>query len=225
MGLVSPDFTPLHGAMSRYRQCMLAALTGEDRLVLQEAFNRLKDLEYLAVGIVSRCDQFVSHGATTLRMGGTLIDVVETLRRARDSNPSLAQWLADDPTSQLEGARVFKAFEIGGAKANTVVESPDERRLRLDTEFFYYLAHRLCTCLSRLPRVPRFKCKETAVIRNQLLEHPEKEGQSRVLLPSFGYGSGVGPVVKALRSADQSRIHVDAGFIPNCAARRCFALR
>jgi hypothetical protein len=80
-----------------------------------------------------------------------------------------------------------------------------------------YVAHRFCTCLALLPELRSFQCKEVAIIRNQLLEHPEK-ASSGVLLPSFGYRSDVGPVIKGMRYSDQSEIHPDAGFINNCRA-------
>jgi hypothetical protein len=97
------------------------------------------------------------------------------------------------------------------------MEAIEEQELRLDTELFYYVAHRFCTCLALLPELRSFQCKEVAIIRNQLLEHPEK-ASSGVLLPSFGYRSDVGPVIKGMRYSDQSEIHPDAGFINNCRA-------
>ena len=130
-------------------------------------------------------------------------------------NAQLAKWFAENPDPRVAG--VSKALMLGHDEGRPPLESVEEQEMRLDTELFYYVAHRFCVCLALLPELKGFQCKEVAIVRNQLLEHPEK-ASSGVLLPAFGYRSDVGPVIKGMRYSHQAEVHPDAGFIPNCKA-------
>jgi hypothetical protein len=182
-------------------------------LLLREAAQRLIDLELLGGRIHTRARQLLEASAKepVAEMGG--IDVLQVLRDASKTNAELAKWFTDNPNPKVAG--VSKALTLGPELGCAPMESIEEQELRLDTELFYYVAHRFCACLGLLPHLVGFRCKEVAIIRNQLLEHPEG-ASSGVLLPAFGYRSDVGPVIKGMRYAHQAEIHPDAGFVPNC---------
>jgi hypothetical protein len=138
-------------------------------------------------------------------------ETLEILKRHSEKDPALAKFFSENPILELDN--MSRAHMLGDS--DSTFETKEMRALRLDAELFYYLAHRLCVCLSLLPEMKDFECKKIAIIRNQLIEHPEKS-KSGVLLPSFGYDFKVGPVIKAMRDSDKAELHIDAGFIPNC---------
>jgi hypothetical protein len=210
-----PDFKPTFDLLEGYRKDKGGFLEEWQALIVKEAIIRLGDLELLAGRIHVQCKRLLHDAATTSGPGLSCVDVMEALKEASDKGPALAKWFADNPSPQLDNISV--ALMLGGDEGRESLEKMEEQQLRLDTELFYYLAHRFCTCLALLPGLRGFECKEVAIIRNQLLEHPEKP-YSGVLLPSFSYRPEVGPVIKGMRYSHQSEVHPDAGFIPNCRA-------
>lgn len=90
--------------------------------------------------------------------------------------------------------------------------------MELLTETFYYLAGRVRTIAKHsenpLPGLSSFECAGVRNTRNKLLEHPEGK-DSKVHMLSFAWGAPRGPVVKAIRWADQAEIFPDKGLYEN----------
>jgi len=173
----------------------------------QEASKQLGDLEFLSVSIFKALDPLLSKQADAAQA------LLPMLLEAAKADPALAEWFAKNPNPKARS--LAKGGTLGApTRANFVRESPEEQRLRLDAEAYYYHAHRLLSCLQRLPGLETVKCREIEIVRNQLLEHPEKK-DSQVLLPTFAYTREAGPVIKGTRSTSQAAIHPDSGFIPN----------
>jgi len=91
-----------------------------------------------------------------------------------------------------------------------------ELEVRTLTEMFYYIAARIQTVLSNkhLPELHTFSCPSVTLVRNKLIEHPEK-GDSGVVMQSFGWGEELGPVIKAGRRPDQTDRFPDRGLFIN----------
>lgn len=215
MILPLPDFKPTLDLLERYRTLMVTRLPQWQLLLLREATHRLRDLELLGNRVHSRCKQLLDEASANPAAGFTGVDALQLLKDASTTDTALAKWFADNPSPQVVG--ISKGLTLGQEEGRAPLETREEQEVRLDTELFYYVAHRFCTCLALLPELRGFQCKEVAVVRNHLLEHPEKP-HSGVLLPAFGYRSDVGPVIKGMRYSHQSELHPDAGFIPNCRA-------
>ena len=81
-------------------------------------------------------------------------------------------------------------------------------------ECFYYLAFRTRNVIKNLPRLGSFDCSGIRNVRNQLLEHPEKNN-SKMLTESFSWGKASGPVIKARRKEKEVRIFPDVGLYEN----------
>jgi hypothetical protein len=90
-----------------------------------------------------------------------------------------------------------------------------EADIEILTESFYWLAWRTKQTANRLVGVGSFAAEGIRNVRNLLLEHPEHQGKSPVHINSFGYGAPQGPVVKAVRYAEQEDVAPDAGLFVN----------
>jgi hypothetical protein len=203
MRLPRLEFARVKDLFAQYRGHAL--LNGDQALLAQEAGQRIADVELLSNRIVAACEALITPEAPQAE------EVVVLLKDAAAKDPALARWLAQNPTPRLRQAS--KGF-VGGAESGNPFASVAEQELRLQTESFYYTAHRLMTCIQRLPGLNAFKCRPISIVRNQLLEHPEGAA-SGVILPSFAYNTVNGPVIKGIRTTGQEA-HSDAGFIPNC---------
>lgn len=199
-----PDFGLARDLFDHFLQCTRHTFNNDQRLMANEAERRLRDVELLAIRI---------HGQTK--------SIVE--RRVE----SLVTRIIESPGEHTDMLRILKTngkvriSSLADGWFHTGEDSFDGKEekefqmIRLDAELFYYLAHRLITCLQYLPGLKNLKCREVAIVRNQLLEHPEK-GQSGILLSSFKFGSDTGPVIKGIRESGYAEVHRDQGFIKNC---------
>jgi hypothetical protein len=136
--------------------------------------------------------------------------LAESLERQAKTNPDLQDVVRIMRTHKVSS--IVRVHTLGSEPAH--IEAPEDQHLRLDTELFYYVAHRFCRLLRMLPGVELFECRGVMIVRNQLLEHPEGKG-SGVLFPSFAYSADTGPVVKGFRLEPQSATHPDRGFLAN----------
>lgn len=90
----------------------------------------------------------------------------------------------------------------------------DGLRMQVDATSFYYKAHRLLTVLGKMSGFKGVKCKEIAIVRNQLIEHPEgKDGRGEKW--SFGHSGHEGPIFAAMGVSRAEPKHKDAGYIVN----------
>ncbi len=115
------------------------------------------------------------------------------------------------------------------AAGGSIIKPKSEERIQMDklaleielfTESFYYLAHRIKIILINkffpFPGLGSFKnkCKGVNLVRNKLIEHPEKE--SKILVQNFGLGGELGPTLKPDRPEGQeNQIFPDAGLKAN----------
>lgn len=88
------------------------------------------------------------------------------------------------------------------------------------TEAFYNSAFRILDIVYNndfkgLPNNIKNSCVGVRDVRNQLIVHPDKKNHSKVTMPSFGWGSGGGPVIKAARRVGQEDVFVDRGLYKN----------
>ena len=204
-----PKFETLHTLIDNYQQLREACFNDWEHLLLREARQRISDIELLAERIYQRCSKVLSE---EIARGSNLIF---ELRNTVDPDSDLGRWLSKN--SQTQEVGLTKGMTIDGSVGQEPFQTKELQELRLDTELFYYLAHRLFTCLQHLPGLNSLTCREVAVIRNPLIEHPEKKA-SGILLPSFSFTSEKGPVIKGLRYEHQSGMYEDLGFIHNCRA-------
>ena len=65
--------------------------------------------------------------------------------------------------------------------------------LEMYTEAFYLIAWRLCEVANLLPRLRNFKCPSVLIVRNHLIEHPEKHGRKGIW--AFMVSGTGGPVL------------------------------
>jgi len=182
---------------------MRVALDHVRDLLAGEAAQRVRDVEFLTGRILAAVEPLVS--AKTEQM-------LDLLKQAATTDPNVAELL-----NKVGGVRQAVHGVTVGSESSGLQEDQPVQELRLHTEEFYYTAHRLTTCMSLLPGLKGLECREVAIVRNQLLEHPEKPA-SGVLLPSFSYDAERGPVIKGIRYSEQAEVHPDDGFIPNCRA-------
>lgn len=84
-------------------------------------------------------------------------------------------------------------------------------------ESFYYLAHRTKVILKKgifpFPMLKNFECKGVENVRNNLIEHPEKQG--KVFIQNFALDAEQGPILKPDRPEGQEDIFLDAGLKTN----------
>ncbi|OGM10985.1 hypothetical protein A2Z22_03910 [Candidatus Woesebacteria bacterium RBG_16_34_12] len=90
----------------------------------------------------------------------------------------------------------------------------DLRNLEEFTEYFYYTSHRFIKIVSKLPLIGKINNAGILNVRNNLLEHSDKE-KSRILINSFSCGGINGPVIKGPRYSHQINKHRDPGVFPN----------
>jgi hypothetical protein len=140
------------------------------------------------------------------------LDMDSEIRQVRASNPEFDRLMTR--YSQVVQQTDLSAHDLGTLphEGNEAIYELLER-----TTGYYYIAARLIRVLRELPGMSGLDSRPARDVRNKLLEHPEG-GDSGVLTNSFGYGSMTGPVIKAMRRADQSDVFPDAGFILNTAA-------
>ncbi len=94
------------------------------------------------------------------------------------------------------------------------------RDLRLDTETWYQKAHRLLDVTERLAQTQGVECKQVRIVRNQLIEHPDKDKHSGVTHPTFGWSAEHGPQIKGIRIGGQAGRFEDRGLFTNSEALR-----
>jgi hypothetical protein len=201
-----PSFRPVIALFDAYATRVGSTLSAEQKFLRQEAAGTLDDLQYLVQEIITLNSSLVAHQDERAKA------MLDSLRSAGDKDPQLAEFLRDNPNLQSSGI----SSVYGPGSEDLVPEQDREplRELRLKTEQFYQLAHRLAKVIPLLPHLAAFEHKPIAIIRNQLIEHPEGKA-SKVLFDSFGFGTVTGPVVKALRVGTQVAPHADAGLYPN----------
>ncbi len=99
-----------------------------------------------------------------------------------------------------------------GYKAGSNAHYDDSRRIKFEgqVEHYYYDAHRVVKLVRSLPGLKRFTCREITIVRNKLVEHPDK-GEPY----SFGFGSS-GPRIRPMHR--KGRQWHDEGLVPNTEA-------
>jgi len=201
-----PSFRSVIGLFARYGKAVAPRLSTEQTLILQEASGTLADLQYLVEEIIALNSSLIARSEQRAR------DLLDSLRQAGSTDPEFAKFLADNPNLQPSSIS-----SVHGPEGEDLIPEEDRdvvRDLRLKTEQFYQLAHRFTKVVALLPSLQGFEHKPTAVVRNQLIEHPEGKA-SKVPFDSFGYGTVTGPVVKALRLGKEVGPHPDPGLYPN----------
>lgn len=104
------------------------------------------------------------------------------------------------------GKKPFKGSTSGLPKSSF--------ELQLYAEVFYYVAWRLIKMLNvHIPGFRSFECAEIRLVRNNLLEHPEKGGH--IYVNTFISGGKSGPSIKGVRPEYQAKVFVDKGFYYN----------
>lgn len=202
----SHTYTIALSLLKKYQLAQASELDSQSKLLIEEASSKIRDLQRLSQRIRELNLQLIGE------LEPRAIDALQTLEEARDRDPELDHFFESNPNLQVDN--VMKAIPPVAEGLSMEDLERRERDLKLDTVNFYYTAHRVLKMLKRLALLEGISCREIMIVRNQLLEHPEKHG-STVIYDSFGYGKLTGPVIKALRLAGQSEIHPDPGFYQN----------
>jgi len=201
------SFSPLYNLFRSYCEAYTSTFDVCQADLAREVGLLLRDLEFLRERILEGLSREVSaHEAEVNAMFAQMRD----------------QLMKDPLTAQIFTNPNVERKTLGFGYAYDPVLSPDtenpsQRGLRLDTEFYYYKAHRLITILQCLPGLRKTECKQIAIVRNQLLEHAERQ-PSGVTYPGFAVNPEVGPIIKGTRRGDQAGVHEDQGFAANHAA-------
>lgn len=203
MAQTLPSYSDLGGILADYRAKFVQHFSPTQASLAQEAAQHLRDLDFLEM-----CIGNLFRRALELQEPGPA-DVIKMLQEASKTDPDLAKLLADKPDLQV--GQTVSGFTLGSSIESA--ETAEQQDLRLRTESFYSHAHRLLDCLARLPSLKNLKCDPIRMVRNHLIEHPEKNA-SGILYPTFSFGSMCGPIIKGVRMGKQVQ-HQDAGLFPN----------
>ena len=123
----------------------------------------------------------------------------------------------------LKGGKIVQsafisAYHAGGSE-QPYRGSGEPLRMQMEglLENYYYQAHRVLKLVQTLPGLKKFKCHEITMVRNKLVEHPNKTtGEFPNSEPySFGYGTN-GPFIRPFHRP--GREWQDAGLMPNTKA-------
>jgi hypothetical protein len=201
-----PSFQPVSDLFAKFAKAVEAGLSQEQTLLVQEASGTLADLQYLLQEIIRINSSLIAPAEQHGR------DLLDSLRQAGSADPAFDKFLRETP--ELQPSSISSVHGPGGEDLIPEKDRDAVRELRLKTEQFYQHAHRLTKVIALLPGLEGFEHKPTAIVRNQLIEHPEGK-TSKVLFDSFGYGTVTGPVVKAMRVGKEVGPHPDAGLYPN----------
>lgn len=101
---------------------------------------------------------------------------------------------------------------------DTIISAPTTydfdrmEELEIITEAFYHFAWRVKEIIDHHPKL---EIKKTKVgrVRNNLIQHPEKEGNKQKSYPSFEVGDHNGPKIKSYKGPDDS--YQDEGLFIN----------
>lgn len=201
------SFTNALSAIDKYQRAVSLSESQLARVVdikkrvqrLDHQFNRLMKLNYelmVADGVKSSFDS--ETGLLTFQAFGASMSII--LQRADPNKPV-----------QILSNAAFGAYD---ASHDPLHNNPAVGALRTqledETESFYAQAHRVQKKIQYLLQLKKTECKEIAIVRNRILEHPIDN-----VTNSFGYGTG-GPHLSPMMRG-KSEIQ-DNGLVHNAKA-------
>ena len=147
-----------------------------------------------------------------------LIFIVEEIQKLQtqllvrtDTDPALVKLSKEGNLSQEEMQDFWKRNPVEDMIAKFKLWD----QLTFFTESFYYHAFRCGKCVEQLPGLSSFKYQGIILVRNHLIEHPEKQKHSNILSGSIRLGQDTGPVLKNSRLEWEDKIFQDNGLNHN----------
>jgi hypothetical protein len=178
-------------------------LTPTEKNLLTELKNKIVDIEDLDINIntlISQCfaNSLIKFDAKTgmLSFGGLNLKLKRANPKEDISLSGMSVAYTKDPN--VKSALISK--ELGRL----------QRELERNTVQYYYAAHRIIKICDYLPGLKGFRCSEISIVRNKLIEHPEKEGG--IVLDTFSYDMHGGPFIKGMRASSQSNVFPSKGW-------------
>lgn len=175
------------------------SLTGKH--LLDEFINKLKDLNDLNLKINNLLEKCIANSAIKFDSESNIVSFGDIKLELKRQDP------AQKITMTNLGVGYIKSPLEDSFSSLSLQDS--QKELERCTIQYYQIAHRIIKICQLMPHLRGFKCNEITLVRNKLIEHPEKEGG--VVLDTFTYDTNNGPTIKGMRYSYQSKIFPSKG--------------
>jgi len=204
----TPDFTAAIAAVDRLAGSEKVGLSPRDVKTLGEVVRRLQRLAVEAARLTELNNRLVDSDAVSIDFDSESDTLVF---RAGDAEMRL-QLLRGEPDTPLRVSHLTNggAYDAAHDAREPSAEAPVRRELETTVEAYYNSAHRVLKLLATVPSLTKISCRQVTIVRNKLVEHPDKGS-----IYSFGYGSS-GPRIKPLQTRPVK--WTDEGLVPNTRA-------
>lgn len=194
------DFSEVKKLFKEYKNKFLPTFSNIQKDLVDEMDNCIQDLCDVSDEIVNTINILFA-GEALIPNESDEIELMGFKIKLKRADPNV-------PIKLDNATRAFsRSLSISSSSEET---KKSERKLMRATFEFYRIAHRISHITESLPSLDGFKAKDIRIIRNHLIEHPEKK-DSGVTYDSFSYSKNEGPYVKGLRIGQKTN-HMDKGF-------------
>ena len=210
---VRPSFAEALAAIEEYRQ--RGSLRQAQLDSLSQIRARVRRLE-------SRISRLFDLNDTLWRLNGLRISLDAERDQVRIESPGILQTIQLNRTDPNTPLQFRELARFAGYWPDRDTQIPEELRqarelMEGEVEAFYSDAHRLHKQVQVLLGIKKDECKEIAIVRNNLLEHPVPG-----VTPTFGYGS-TGPQISPINS--DKILFRDSGAFHNAVAFNLWLVR